>query len=555
MGCAVLISACGGTGQDNGTESTFNQEFSGLAIDGYLARSLVFLDTNNDGTRNAWEPFAFTDDEGYFSFNPNTNVDYCRENASVSEAEFCLRTNSERTDLVIRIDGGYDVLTGEPLLGQLSRRINNTSTNNVNSVIISPVSSLVANLSTEQSSRVLQNLGLTSDDLDVDYLNTDGSSSVDSQLLNVSLKIHKVVTVLSDRLVDTYTEIGDERGTPNDASSFVYSALANQLLEDNVDLNQAVGNSSAMANVLDQAEAQLREVYRRRDFDLPADLGDASNTQSFDRVIDVTGQVVQVIDAVISSDELDITSDEAKGRSRAIESIVIKAVNERGLDSTIESATQFFTNTENEDLVNILLNVLISDRVDLVSLSRNDFAGDDFDSAEEIEEISLLPDDAAPFTQVGGLQLRVSDLDLGSAPDRLRDAEIEWYFNGSETDISGSFSACVKFIEDANVDGSLGEGNTRGELVDGFWSLLGSSSENVESFNLLITVTLLGTTYQAIIKQAGTDTVGGVNYQLFRFDNGDDIDQWHSLEGMIPIDSIPTTNEACEARLPSRIGI
>ena len=555
MGCAVLISACGGTGQDNGTESTFNQEFSGLAIDGYLARSLVFLDTNNDGTRNAWEPFAFTDDEGYFSFNPNTNVDYCRENASVSEAEFCLRTNSERTDLVIRIDGGYDVLTGEPLLGQLSRRINNTSTNNVNSVIISPVSSLVANLSTEQSSRVLQNQGLTADDLDVDYLNTDGSSSVDSQLLNVSLKIHKVVTVLSDRLTDTYTEIGDERGTPNDASSFVYSALANQLLEDNVDLNQAVGNSSAMANVLDQAEAQLREVYRRRDFDLPADLGDASNTQSFDRVIDVTGQVVQVIDAVISSDELDITSDEAKGRSRAIESIVIKAVNERGLDSTIESATQFFTNTENEDLVNILLNVLISDRVDLVSLSRNDFAGDDFDSAEEIEEISLLPDDAAPFTQVGGLQLRVSDLDLGSAPDRLRDAEIEWYFNGSETDISGSFSACVKFIEDANIDGSLGEGNTRGELVDGFWSLLGSSSENVESFNLLITVTLLGTTYQAIIKQAGTDTVGGVNYQLFRFDNGDDIDQWHSLEGMIPIDSIPTTNEACEARLPSRIGI
>ena len=553
--CAILLSACGGTGQDDGTSSSFSQEFSGLAIDGYLARATVFLDTNNDGTRNAWEAFAFTDNEGYFSFNPNTNTDYCRSDAPASEAQYCLRTNSERTDVVIRIDGGYDVLTGEPFVGQLSRRIENPNESNSSGVVVSPVTSLVTNLDSQQSSQLLETIGLQEQDLDMDYLNVTGNNDVDASVFNAAVKIHKVVTILSDRLTDTYDDIGEERGTPNDASSFVYSSLAREILNNDLDLNQVSTNQGALVNVLDQAEEELKSVYERRELDLPADLGDENNSEGFNRVIDVVGQMVDVVDQLIDPMDTSIDITSATGQNRAIETLVIKAISEAGVDATIENAVEFFTNEENNNLVDSLVSVLSDDRADIASLSRNDFDGEDFDSVEEITDASQLAEDAMPFTQLGGLRLRVSDLDLGRAPDQLKDAEVEWYFNGEASDITGSFVACVKFIDDANIDGSLGEGNTRGELVDGFWSLLGGDGTNIESFSLLLTITFLGSTYQAIVKQAGTETINNVTYQLFRFDNGEDIDQWHSLEGVTENNSIPQTNQECEDRLPSRIGI
>ena len=72
----ALLAGCGGTGQDDGSPSLDIQEFGGSVIDGYLARASVFLDTNNNGTRDAWEPSAFTDNEGFYSFNPRSGTDY-----------------------------------------------------------------------------------------------------------------------------------------------------------------------------------------------------------------------------------------------------------------------------------------------------------------------------------------------------------------------------------------------------------------------------------------------------------------------------------------------
>lgn len=555
----IGLSGCGGTGQDEGSPSGFTQQFSGLVIDGYLARTTVFIDSNNNGTRDAWEARAFTDNDGYYSYNPITDTDYCAENASAEQAQYCLVANIEYSEVVIRVDSGYDVTTGEPFLGQMSRRVNASVEEDVNDSIISPITSLLTSVDTEaERSTLLTSLGIGEDDLDVDYFNTDGVGSVNAPLLNTALKIHKVVAVLSDRLTDTYDEIGEDFGTPNDASSAVYPNLAEQIISSGASLDVALSNETTLVSALDAAESSLREVYERKEFDLPADMGSVSSPDAFERVVEVASEFSAVVNTLIDVNDTDFSQSDATGSVRALESLVIKTVNERSniSDASIENAINFLNGDETTTLLGTLLASLSLDSADVNALSLNDFSGADFDSAEEISEAASLAEGVSPFDRVGGMQLKVSDLDLGDRPTNSDDSEVELYFNGEVGDVDGSFQACVKHIDGADeTAGTLGEGNTRGELVEGFWSLLGAREGDVESFSLLITLTFLGTTYQAIMKPAGMETIDNIEYRRIRFDNDGELNVWHSEDGFTEITTIPSTNEACQERLPTRINV
>ena len=52
LATALTLSACGGTGQDDGEVNDHVLDAKGLSIDGYLARATVFIDSNNNGTRD-----------------------------------------------------------------------------------------------------------------------------------------------------------------------------------------------------------------------------------------------------------------------------------------------------------------------------------------------------------------------------------------------------------------------------------------------------------------------------------------------------------------------
>lgn len=551
---AAVLAGCGGTGQDDGQVSSSQQEFSGSVIDGYLARATVFIDSNNNGTRDAWESYSFTDNEGFYSYNPVTNTDYCADSATEQQQQYCLESFVAHDDVVIRVDGGYDVLTGEPFLGQMTRRINAGTQVDATNNLISPITSLLTSAgSTEEAGRLLESLGLTEADLDVDYLNTDGNGGVDANLLNKALTIHKAVTVLADRLNDTYTEIGDNFGTPNDASSAVYPALAEAVRELGL---VAAMQPQSLYGVLDQAEAQLREVYAQKDIPPPPDMGSALAPNGFARIADVVSDIPPVVDALISTDGAAPTAADVAGKARALEALVIKAVNEREqIDPSIANAVDFFTDNSNEPLIGALVESLGSDTADLGSLSTNDFSGTDFDSILEIAQSSSVPEGVEPFNRIGGYMVRLSDMNLGQAPNKLDDSEIEFYFDGAPTDLEGSFTACVKVIENAKSDGTLGEGNSRGDVADGFWSMLGSTDQNTETFSLLVTINFLGTTYSGIIKPAGTEMIDGVQHQAIRFDNDGKLEKWHSANGFVEGGSPPSGSADCEARLPSRVGI
>jgi len=141
-----------------------------------------------------------------------------------------------------------------------------------------------------------------------------------------------------------------------------------------------------------------------------------------------------------------------------------------------------------------------------------------------------------------------------------QDIEFVMYFEGDEGATEGTFRACVKFIEGANTEtGELGLGNTRGENVNGFWTLLNPAPDTGESYSVLTALSYLGETFTAVVKPAGVDENQN---QLLRSDIGslgnDNNVSTFSSPGLVDIENgfvIPSTPEECETILPSRIGL
>ncbi|WP_246434601.1 hypothetical protein [Teredinibacter haidensis] len=553
FGLGVGLIACGGSGQDVGSPSHVDTVLSGRVIDGYLARATVFMDTNNNGTRDAWEPFAFTDDEGYYSYNPNTDTDYCAADASAALQQYCLRLNTVLATAVIRVDGGYDVQTGEPFIGQLSRRVD-INTEVENDFIVTPITTLLTSIDGEENQHaVLNRLGLNAPDLDVDYLHND---SISPQLINTALTIHKSVTILSDALTDTYFEIGENLGTPNDASQLVYKNLAEFVLAGEDDVETLLASEGTLLSVLENTEDELRSIYTLRELDLPADMGSPFSPGAFERTVEHVVQVPNVVDHIINIQQTVHSADELEGAVRLLETIVVKNLNENGgIDTTIENAINFVTNSDNAALLVGLTESLGENNAFVSELVNNDFFGDDFDTVEDFQQAVSLPEGAEAFSALAGKKVHLSDPDLGQAPNDLKDIEVAFFFSGEQGAVSGSIKACAKYIDGASSEGSLGEGNTRGELVEGFWTLLGATADNNESYSVLLTMTFLGATYQSIIKPAGTLVVDGQERYALRFDFDGDIRDWHTENGFEENGVIPQTAEDCEELLPSRVGI
>ncbi|WP_188150717.1 hypothetical protein [Teredinibacter waterburyi] len=557
---STVLVGCGGTGQDEGVSANIREPISGLAIDGYLARSTVYLDTNNNGTRDPWEPYAFTDNDGYYSYNPKTDTNYCASNATAMDQQYCLVSNTALADVVVRIDGGYDILTGEPFLGQMSRRLSVADRNEANytsPLVLSPITTLLSNIDIESDrTSMVSSLGIELSDINIDYLNVNNPRP---DLMSTALTIHKTVTILSDRLNDTYTEIGKEVGVASDPSSYVYRSLAEVMLASPTPepFRDTLSDTSSLSRVLDNAETSLRDIYDRKEIDLPEVTGRVPSQQQLDRTLHLASNIGSVVDRLVSVEQESgrTALESATSVSKLLESFVIKSVDEgENENPSIDASLQFFTDDSNKPLLEALLDSASRDNLFVSELVLNDFSGDDFDDVEDMGNVASLPEGTTPFSGVVGMSLRVGDLNIRTNENNLKDSEVKLYFKGEAGDVDGELIACAKHIDGAKSNGSLGEGNTRGELVNGFWSLLGAN-ENAESHSLLMTVTFLGTTYQAIIKPAGMGMVDNQNYHVYRFDFDDDFRSWHSVDGIQEAGVLPSNSLDCEDELPSRVGL
>ncbi len=548
------ITGCGGTGQDQGRATDTDRVIRGLALDGHLARSMVFADFDNNGTRDAWEPFAFTDNEGYFSYNPRTQTDYC---TVVEYMDFCLRLERAFDEFVVRIDGGYDTMTGEPFAGQISRRIGIEDLDTLeDGLLVTPFTTLISSVKSRVTQdTILASAGLDRLDLLVDYLDRD-TQNVDSRLLNKALKIHKVMTILADRVQDEFSEIGSAVGTPNDLTSPMYANLAEALASGDSTLDEILTHPPRLEHMMTKVAQFAQDRYIKRDLVLPAREG--AFPEAYTLAIGQIPQFLTLADRLIRPDPGQFVS--VFGPVRAVEILTTKFTEQNLTDTHLDQALEFFLNEQNETGVEALVDALDHETADLGSLTRANFASEAFSTSEGILGMTRLHPDVQPFRELPGQRLRVSDMDLGWAPNELRDAEVEFYFKGSETAFSGDFDACVKYIDGASSDGRLGEANTRGELVHGHWSLLNAGPDRDGSYSLILTIRYLNATYQAIMKPAGFEMIDGEMHHKVRFDYANEYRTWLSAAGMqpwsdLPQTDLPQTNADCEQRLPSRIGL
>jgi hypothetical protein len=543
----AALTSCGGTDQDRGsaavnTPATNDTSIKGLAIDGHLARAKVYIDSDSNGVRDAWEPFAFTDNEGYFSYNPNSQKYYCASQASAEETQYCLKPGRQYDNATLRITGGYDTLTGEPFVGQLSLRLKDVTSNQV----VSPLSSLTSGLNDSQSTALLNKLGLKSSDLTTDY--TAPGSSVNGELLNNAVKVHKVASLLGKKIGAVYTALGDENGMPSDGTSHAYEELARALSNYSGSLDEALTDEALLKTVAKNAEQAVQKRYQDKELPLPPQ---SSEDSKFDVIVARLQELTPLINQLLPPVK-NTRAEDARAGARAIEVLGVKASNEKDKDAATDRAFSFFR--DNKEANQELLAGLGGEQADISQLTEHSFSDENVKNPHTIKHLGQVDNSAAPFNAVGGKQLHVSDMDLGQKPNNLKDIEFELYFAGASDATSGSFTACAKYIKKAKADGSLGKGNSRGELIKGFWSQMDSQNKT-NNYSLLLTFEFLGAKYQAIMKSVGSRTIDGTTYQALRFDNNDEYRVWYSPKGLEAQTTLPVSSSECQTRLPSRVGI
>lgn len=560
---ASALTACGGTGQDEGRQSSSaNQTFSGQAIDGYVARAQVFLDTNNNGTRDAWEPQVFTDNEGYFGSNPNTNVDYCSDKSDPQYQLHCLVSDTAYSNVVVRIKGGYDLSTGEPFLGQMSRRIqvgeDNPIQGAVNRVLVTPLTSVLVDAESKQErDGLLEALDLKEDDLNVDYFK---AGEINTKVLKKALTIHKTAMLLSDRLNDTYDEMGKGFGVADDATSSVYKALNRELIKALKDNPLTTGQTdyvedklkseAFLRQVLTVSEQEVRDIYDQRKIKLPNKASQALATQAnaFDTVIERAKNLPDIAKSLFNNSSP--TQSELTSGVKALETLVIKVVkDDSGNDSGVSRVLNLYK--QGGQVLDSLLTTLEKPGADLNTLAKSDF---NFTSTTDFDQKFV---NTAVLPEVVNKTLTLSDeakkYDVNGSSYKFKDSQIILYFQGDQGASQGKVTACAKYIDGAEFDAEkeagkqfkLGQANTTGEVIVGQWTKL-------DDRQLLVKANYLGSSYQWLIKPKGEN-----RYQ-FDFDGKLTIwkaDQKNGAEVLsdLLVENIPTSNAECKEKLPLRI--
>ncbi len=115
----LALVACGGDSGSQDSGSTSSTSFTGLVVDGRIANGFVWVDLNNNGEWDSVEPKAYTDADGYYSYNYERLYDYCSTSSANYNERYCLDSSKLVGYGRVRITGGTEVSTGERFLGSM----------------------------------------------------------------------------------------------------------------------------------------------------------------------------------------------------------------------------------------------------------------------------------------------------------------------------------------------------------------------------------------------------------------------------------------------------
>ncbi len=264
-----LLGGCTMTPQDTGTGG--EAQVTGRAVDGYLAGAVVFVDTNGNNALDAWEPSAITDGDGYYTYNPIDRTDYCNLPVGDSKRVHCLAVPAALGEVLIRVSGGYDRITGEPFEGSLSVKADLAQVGDgAADVVVNPLTSLLDTMDATGVETWLANEGLTEDDVRGDILaslavaadrsdENDAVNAVDLAAVKRAWQIHKLVDVLTARIEAAHPNQFGGADQPADVSHFVYEALAQVYTENpSEDSDTLLTNATRLERAIDLVEQAIQ---------------------------------------------------------------------------------------------------------------------------------------------------------------------------------------------------------------------------------------------------------------------------------------------------------
>ncbi len=255
---------------------------TGLAMNGYLANALVWIDLRDNGAPDGFEPIAYTDNQGYVSYNPVTGINYCDSNEA-SLQKFCLKTGVQSGELVVKAAQGIELLSGEVFRSVLtaSTSVEQAKTNLVDLTNLGPkplgdsslwqaqldqsqlklsaFSSLKHYLpNTTSLSDAINELGfsLSNDVSDSDILANDFIANLSNS--NADAATLFAADVALSRMVDTIASNLDEvakdldlgtSGLPISSADSIYATLANSLSPTGTNLRSNLSETSNMSPV------------------------------------------------------------------------------------------------------------------------------------------------------------------------------------------------------------------------------------------------------------------------------------------------------------------
>ncbi len=260
-----LFSCSEPVSQDSGSASKVS--INGITEDGYVSGGIVWHDINNNRNLDSGEPYAITDEEGYFS-RSRTGTNYCASDATDEDKRYCLKINAVSgvaSTAIIRLQKGVDIISGEPFNGSISMKVSIDKDGNVSNVVATPVTAMLANMTDEQITEFAKREGMDVSDLYSDFqdfvFTNKNATSKQVKLVKAALQVHKSVELVNALLKQRYTIIGEAK-VPSDASDFVYEAFTDAFMAKTGTLSSFMENvtSTEMAVIFNNAEKKLQEA-------------------------------------------------------------------------------------------------------------------------------------------------------------------------------------------------------------------------------------------------------------------------------------------------------
>lgn len=294
------LSACGGD-SGGGDKGDNNIQLSGAVVDDFVAFARVYVDVDNNGQLDtAYEPYAYTDADGYFTTSKDGETNYCSLSPKAFDYRYCLEADqSVKQGGIIRVQDGVDLLTTQVYEVAMSLLMNGTT----DDLKVTPLTSGNEAINNDKLIQAaVDKLHLTDADIVAvqsqyadylkGYLNPPQSSTFSRNATKASafgfnlntynpldfgknhvteqdrgfklaIQLHKIAEAIAKELLPSSTPNGLKKLERKDLMPTIYFALIYELIKKNTGNNTGndlFKNQAVVTTVFNNAKSLLAEV-------------------------------------------------------------------------------------------------------------------------------------------------------------------------------------------------------------------------------------------------------------------------------------------------------